>query len=147
MKKVLFYIVFAAVTFVVTLALLSQRLEDTYMIERDIAITAPMDEVSTEINERFSWKGTRSGSGKMIITEASVPNAFVYNLQLDGWAHAPTGEFHLIHMVDSVRVVWTIRGTRSFKDKIVWSLFGLNEDIKADLDESLDLLKNKLEKK
>ena len=45
MKKVLYYVVFAAVTFVVTLAILSQRLDTNYIIERDIQIKAPIAKV------------------------------------------------------------------------------------------------------
>lgn len=178
MKKVLFYVLFAVVTFVVTLALLSQRLESTYMIERDILIKAPIDKVFAEVSDlkkwpnwspwkkrdpsveyvfdgdktqsvgdKCSWKSAKSGSGTLTITESSPPNVFAYTLQFDDWSNVPTGEFHLIHMGDEVKVVWTMRGNRGFVDKIFWTLFKLEDSLKADFDEGLNLLKTSLEAK
>jgi hypothetical protein len=178
MKKVLFYVLFAVVTFVVTLTLLSQRLDDNYMIERDVMIKAPIEKVyaevgdlkkwpdwspwkkhdpsieyifdgekTTAIGDSGKWTSSKDGGGQVTITEASAPNVFSYKLKFDGWNDTPTGEFHLINMSDSVRVVWTMRGTRGFTDKIFWTLFKIEDTITGDFEEGLQLLKGSLESK
>jgi len=172
MKKVLFYVVFAAVTFVVTLAILSQRLDTNYIIERDIEVKAPIakifaeigdlkkwpdwspwkkndpsmqysvkDDKGTAVGDSASWTSNKSGNGTMTITSSSMPNEFTYNTKIDKWSTMPVGEFHLIRMSDAVRVVWTMRGTRGFVDKIFWTLFKVDDAIKKDFDEGLLQLK------
>jgi hypothetical protein len=177
MKKVLFYVLFAVVTFVVTLTLLSQRLDDNYMIERDVLIKAPIEKVYTEVGDlkkwpewspwkkhdpsieyvfdgekttsvgdTVKWTSAKEGGGQVTITEASAPSTLSYKLKFDGWSDTPTGGFQLISMADGVRVVWTMRGTRGFTDKIFWTLFKIDESIKSDFEEGLQLLKASLEK-
>ncbi len=56
MKKILFYIGLAVVTFVVTLTLLSQRLDSAYMIEKDILIEGSIDDVFKQVGDLKNWQ-------------------------------------------------------------------------------------------
>lgn len=104
------------------------------------------DGKTSAVGDTAKWTSEKMGNGKMTITESTAPIQFSYEVEFSEPEGKASGMFQLIEMQDSTRVVWSLRGRRTLKDKIFWVLFSLESQMKSEFEQGLENLKSVAEK-
>lgn len=96
----------------------------------------------------FAWDSEKSGPGKIKVTEVSDNNLFIYNLEMPGMS-TPRGIFSLssTDTENKTAVTWSMKGRRTFTEKIFWKYFNVESEIQSKLNTGLTNIKNLAEKK
>lgn len=107
-----------------------------------------------------SWTSEKSGQGTLVFNSVlvdGVENAsdpakpisanpkraeILYSLSFKGWNSISKGAVELTSIdPKTTRVQWTMKGKRAWGEKVVWTLFQMQESIEKDFDLGLSLLK------
>lgn len=104
------------------------------------------NENATVRGDWVAWDSKKYGPGKMKITDVDTDNLLVYDLEIPGMTGA-TGAITLTNSNQKTVLTWSMKGNRSFVDKIFWRYFGVESKITTQLENGLTNLKQISEKK
>lgn len=95
--------------------------------------------------DSFSWK-SKQGPGSIEITEANTNSSLHYHLVIPNMSTS-SGFFSLGMSDDKITVLWSIRGTRTFTEKVFWRYMGIEKDLVKKMQKGLANIRAQVEKK
>lgn len=98
------------------------------------------------VKDWLSWQ-SKSGNGKMIISENSENSFFSYTLSVEGMSSSSNCYFSLSNAENKTFVIWSMKGSRTSLEKVFWLYLGIEEDIQEHLKRGLGNIKKLAENK
>ncbi len=172
MKRFFVRIVKVVTAAVVLLGAYAGAMSSHYRIERSRKILAPARSIFPCINEIAAWEkwspwkardntvvntyeGPRSGTGALMkwSSEQSgtgsvrlddvLPDAYVrYTITFIDWNSSAQGEFTLRNLGADTEVTWAMEGERSFFERLIWTVLGMQSALALDFDDGLERMDN-----
>lgn len=98
------------------------------------------------VGSKQIWASPKTGSGEFEITAFELNNLVRYRLTHSDWDAVSTGEIRVFGLSQGKsEVSWKIEGKNTLSNKVIWTVFGMEKAMAADLDLGLSLLKAKCE--
>jgi hypothetical protein len=94
----------------------------------------------------YTWEGAKTGSGRMEITDASVPSKVVARLDFyKPFAATNTAEFTVVGSGGASNVTWAMSGNKTFIPKLMGLFFSMDKMVGSSFEQGLADLKSKVE--
>lgn len=113
---------------------------------RDPMLINRLEGAKIGTGSRLIWTSSKSGSGQFEVTAYEPPTMLRYRLSLSEWDVVSEGEIRIFgSQPGHAEVSWKIEGKNSLSNKLLWTVFGMEKAMAADLDLGLSILKAKCE--
>lgn len=103
------------------------------------------NDIFARVGDSYSWSG-KDGPGTVKITEVLENSILRYDVIMPGMS-TPSGFFSINTSEGKTSVFWSVKGSLTLIEKIIWRFFRIESDMQSKLIDGLTNIRTQLEKK